>query len=433
MKAQLPSLDFIILIAELKKRDLLDKAGGAAYVSTLSDGALITNAEFYAGEVLTAFRGRATWKAVILAKEALERGEAPDDVSATLTANIETITAKGTGSNESGISFNELLKKQFPAEDWFVEGLITSGLTVLTGASKIGKSWTALQLVTALDNGGSFLGVLKCQKCDVLYCALEDTPKRIQKRIQKQGFTDYNGSRLETKRRTIADLRSYLKENPQFRVVIIDTLQKMMGISDLNDYAQTVTGISALKDIADTLGIAVVIIHHNRKGGDTDSDHMDSALGSTGIVATADAILTMRRKRGDSNATLSATGRDFSDTSYTLAWDKDICTWAITGQGSLQPTMTEAQQQIIDLLESEDRNWTTGELVEKTGKTPSALGNLLSRMKSDGLIDNPFRGQWQGKTKFTNSHSLRESEFVNLPEGAYNSIPPSLSEDEIPF
>jgi hypothetical protein len=69
----------------------------------------------------------------------------------------------------SGILFSDLLKKRFPPEDWLVEGLITTGLSVLTGASKIGKSWAALQLVTALDRGGCLWGSLKARRCDVLY------------------------------------------------------------------------------------------------------------------------------------------------------------------------------------------------------------------------------------------------------------------------
>jgi RecA-family ATPase len=162
-------------------------------------------------------------------------------------------------------------------------------------------------------------------------------------------------------------LRAFLKVNPQFRVVIIDTFQKMMGISDLNDYSQTVNGMSVLKDIADSLSIAVIVIHHNRKGGDTDGDHMESALGSTGINATADTTLTMRRKRGTGEATLSVTGRDVEDTAYTLSWDKDICSWALTGQAALKPALSEAQQQIVELLESEARNFTTADISEATG------------------------------------------------------------------
>ena len=58
------------------------------------------------------------------------------------------------------------------------------------------------------------------------------------------------------------------------------------------------------------------------------------------------------------------------------------------------------------------------EIVEKTGKSPSAIGNLLSRMKADGHIENPGHGQWRAKGKFTNSHSYRECEYVNFNETA---------------
>jgi DNA-binding transcriptional ArsR family regulator len=424
-------LNVAILVSELQKQGLLDVAGGADSVADLTTGVISTvNVEFYEGEVLTAFKGRMIWKVATMAKEAMETGAAPDTVSATLAASIESITASGMhGGEDNGLLFRDLLIRQFPPEDWLVHGLITTGLTVLTGASKIGKSWTALQLVAALDQGGFFLGTLKTRQCDVLYCALEDTPKRIQGRLQKQGVTFFNGSRLETKRRTASDLRAFLKTNPQYRVVIIDTFQKMMGISDLNDYSQTVSGMSAIKDIADSLNIAVIIIHHNRKGGDMDGDHMESALGSTGINATADCTLTMRRKRGSAEASLSVTGRDVEDTAYTLAWNKDICSWTVTESGALKPTLSDAQQQIVDLLENDNRNWTTKEIIEATEKSKQAVNNLLSKMKDSGLIESPLRGQWRAKSKYTNTLSLREDVQVyseNPTEGDILEPPATL-------
>jgi hypothetical protein len=75
---------------------------------------------------------------------------------------VELEASAGYGvTGECGILFSDLLKKRFPPEDWLVEGLITTGLSVLTDASKIGKSWAALQLVTALDGGGCLWGLLK--------------------------------------------------------------------------------------------------------------------------------------------------------------------------------------------------------------------------------------------------------------------------------
>jgi hypothetical protein len=433
LKTQELELDIKILVSELQKYGLLDTAGGTASVAELTSGVISTvNAEFYENEVLTAFRGREAWKAATLAKEALERGEAPDRVSSTLAASIETITASGAhGSKDNGLLFRDLLARLFPPEDWLIDGLITTGLTVLTGASKIGKSWTALQLVTALDQGGYFLGTLKARKCDALYCALEDTPKRIQKRIRIQGVTAFNGSRLETKRRTPEGLRAFLKANPQFRVVIIDTFQKMMGINDLNDYSQTVNGMSALKDIADSLNIAVIVIHHNRKGGDFDGDHMESALGSTGINATADTTLTMRRKRGSAEAFLSVTGRDVEDTAYTLAWDKDVCTWTVTGSGALKPVLSEAQQQIIDLLESEDRNWTTGEIAEQMNSRKDLVSRNAGELVKKGLIEKPAYGQWRAKNQFASLNLFKETQTCKLLDTgttAPETLPPNPPE-----
>ncbi|MDR2742618.1 MAG: AAA family ATPase [Treponema sp.] len=439
LKTQGLDLDIMILVSELEKRGLLDTAGGAASIAELTNGVVSTvNTAFYENEVLTAFKGRAAWKATTLAKEALEKGEAPDKVNSTLAESIEKITVSGANvGDNNGLLFRDLLAKQFPPEDWFVDGLITTGLTVLTGASKIGKSWTALQLVTALDQGGFFLGTLKARKCDALYCALEDTPKRIQKRIKKQGITAFNGSRLETKRRTVQDLRAFLKANPQYRVVIIDTFQKMMGISDLNDYAKTVNGMSALKDIADTLNIAVIVIHHNRKGGDLDGDHMESALGSTGINATADTTLTMRRKRGIAEASLSVTGRDVEDTAYTLSWDKDVCTWTVTGSGTLKPVLSEAQQQIVDLLESEDRNWTTREIEEQTGIKKYDISRQAGELVRKGFIEKPVYGQWRAKIQFASLHLSKETQTCKLPDTG-TTAPEALTRNQagaavIPF
>ena len=241
----------------------------------------------------------------------------------------------------------------------------------------------------------------------------------------------FNGSRLETKRRTFSNLRKYLKANPQFRVVIIDTFQKMMGITDMNDYAQTVKGMSELKSIADDLNIAILVIHHNRKGADLDGDHLESALGSTGLNATADSTWTMRRKRGESKATMHVSGRDIEDTSYTLSWDKDCCSWTITDQTELKPKLPEAQQQIIDILESEDKNWTTAEIVKKLGKSNQSVNNTLSRLKEGDLIDNPCHGQW--KAKYTNTHFPSESVFVYSDKPPETTIPePSAITENAP-
>jgi RecA-family ATPase len=178
-----------------------------------------------------------------------------------------------------------------------------------------------------------------------------------------------------------------------------------------------VNGLSALKAIADDLDIAIIVVHHNRKGSTEDGDHMESALGSTGINATADCTLTMRRKRGTGEATLSVTGRDVEDASYTLSWDRDLCSWSISGQGSLKPALPEVQQQILDLLESEDKSWSTAEIAEITGVKKYEVSRQAKELAEKGCIIKPSYGQWQ----FARLHLPRGMQTCKLQNGENNA------------
>ena len=438
LRAKGIEVDLIILAGELSKQGKINIAGGYDKIAALTSGALSSNVAFYEAEVLREYRRRSALKTVTELKETLENNTAQDQAQA-----IEDTAKKLSGltvaasKTDMGILFSDLLQAQFPPESWYVENLIGQGLSVLTGASKIGKSWTALQLVTALDQGGYFMGTLKASRCDVLYLALEDTPRRIQRRLIKQGITvAFNGSRLEVTRCNVPALCAYLKANPQIRVVIIDTLQKLLGLNDLNDYSEAVGGLSALKAIADDLDIAIVAIHHNRKGSNEDGDHMESALGSTGINGTADTTITMRRKRGTNDATLSVTGRDFEDCSYSLSWDRELCSWSIAGQGALEPALTEVQQQIIDLIESEERSWTTAEIAEITGIKKYEVSRQAKELANKGHIKKPCYGQWgkkESQEQFAGLHPPKETQsrkLENEPSPALETVSTTTTEGE---
>jgi hypothetical protein len=145
---------------------------------------------------------------------------------------------------------------------------------------------------------------------------------------------------------------------------------------------------------------------------------MESALGSTGINATADTTLTMRRKRGTGEATLSVTGRDVEDAAYTLSWDKDICSWALTSQAALKPALSEAQQQIIDLLESEARNFTTAEISEATGIQKYEVFRQAAALAAKGLIEKPIYGQWKAESQFASLQSPRDMQTPQTTDTA---------------
>lgn len=68
----------------------------------------------------------------------------------------------------------------------------------------------------------------------------------------------------------LVQLEEYLKEYPDSRLIVIDTLQKIRTASKDNAYANDYVGISLVKDFADRHSLAVVVVHHIRKQNDSD-------------------------------------------------------------------------------------------------------------------------------------------------------------------
>jgi DNA-binding transcriptional ArsR family regulator len=409
--------DLVTVTAALRENGKLDAAGGAAYVSELTSAVATSgNKGFYEKQVLQAYRRREQLAALETAKEALETDTDFDRALQTARAAWETINAE-TGSAKRGakpILIADLLKKRFPPKRFFIERILTPGLTVFSGASKSGKSWMSLQILQALDTGGYFLGTLKAENTAACYFSLEDGEEAVFHRLQKQGNTAFSGSYLATEKMTFKELDVFLDRNSKVKVVVIDTWQKFAGVTDSNDYALNVDTAGRLKDIADRHGAAIVVIAHLRKTQSEGGDHLNETLGSIGLVATADATWTLKRKRGEGTARFFCSGRNIEDAEFSMRWDREIASWKIEDAGELKPAIPEAQQQIIGLLESEAREWATAEVAALTGKTPSAVSNLLKRLEEAGYAENPYHGQWRAKSKFTNSHFLRESEYVNL-------------------
>ena len=73
----------------------------------------------------------------------------------------------------------------FEPPNYAVPGYIIEGLTLLAGKPKIGKSWLMLHVGIAVACGSFTLDDIHCVKGDVLYAALEDNKRRLQRRLRK--------------------------------------------------------------------------------------------------------------------------------------------------------------------------------------------------------------------------------------------------------
>ena len=200
-----------------------------------------------------------------------------------------------------------------------IDGVLSDGLAIMAGDSKIGKSWMVLWMCLQISKGEPVWG-LPTRKTDVVYLALEDREWRVQQRMQD--LTDYAPEVLDfcfSCGRLGAELEwqieDVLKDYPSTRLLFIDTLQMVRDnvSAKVNAYAQDYKDLSALKKIADNHGICIFVVHHTRKERDGGNIFNDMT-GSTGIMGVADTVMILRKDdRFGDNTTLCITGRDVEE------------------------------------------------------------------------------------------------------------------------
>ena len=206
------------------------------------------------------------------------------------------------------ISSVEIMNAPMKKQRFIVDGMIYPGIHILSGDPKIGKSWMMLDMCLAVAKGEDSLG-RKTERGQVVYMALEDTFISLQSRMyeltdepsENLFFTllaNSIGSGLEE------DLQDCGKMFPELKMVVIDTLQKIRNNIDTK-YGADYRELSILKSIADQLGIAIVLVHHNRKAHDSNPNNLIS--GTNGIAGCADGLLVFTRN--GENAKLHISGR----------------------------------------------------------------------------------------------------------------------------
>lgn len=280
----------------------------------------------------------------------------------------------------------ELLDHEFPPIVWIVPDLITSGLTLLVGAPKLGKSWLSLAIGYAVSVGGAVLSKIRVPEYDVLYLALEDTPRRLQSRLEKIGATRSERLHVALEWKPGADgidwLHRWMEKAPDTKLVIVDTWGRWAASRDGNDYAEVTAQAAALKSVADQYDISILAVHHTRKA--EVSDYLEATLGSTGLAAAADSTLVLRRGRGNRAATLSVTGRDIEEAEYVLHFDSTTGTWALQGT-TAEVQESDARQKIFDLLR-ESGPMGPKDIANALEKNHSTIKTLVRRMSEDDVI-----------------------------------------------
>ena len=246
-------------------------------------------------------------------------------------------------------SAQDLQAASIPSTVFMITGILPEGTSILSAASKIGKSWMVLDMGLSIAAGVPFMGKA-VKQCGVLYLALEDSLGRLQDRMNKilsggkapQQF--YFATEAPNLDNGLLDaLDDHLKQFPETKLVIIDTLQKIRGraLPRESSYEQDYREMGTVKSYMDKKGVSVLFVHHNRKMKDED-DPFNMISGTNGIMGAADTIWAIiKGKRADNEATLHITGRDVQQTDTVITFDKGAWKWKPVGSLELMTAQRE--------------------------------------------------------------------------------------------
>ena len=308
-----------------------------------------------------------------------------------------------------GTKASEIRETEYEDIPAVVEGLIFPGTTFITGKSKIGKSFKALQIANAVETGGTFLG-RKCAKGSVLHYSLEDGKRRNKKRWKQMGINpteamyQFRDRKPKIPLLTMGledEIEDWIKNTPDAKLVIIDPyvkVKKTLGGHKLNSYENDNYNLQNIYTLANKYNIAIVFLHHTKKKSETDV--FDEMNGSAGIQSNADSMIVLSSdRRIGKNIVLSCLPKDAEQQEFEISLNPK-CMWEYVGKVG-EAAKTELQKAILAAIKKLESKSKDGAKAEDIKNEVSAgddawsaehVQTELTRLLNNNEIMKPKRG-----------------------------------------
>jgi AAA domain len=286
----------------------------------------------------------------------------------------------------------DLMRHEFPEARYAVPGLVAEGLNLLVGSPKLGKSWFAMNVAAAVAYGGIALDRVRVERGEALYLALEDPPRRLQRRLSLllAGEPAPSGLYFETAWPVLLDggcdqLDVWLRGHQACRLVVVDVFAKVRGIpnGNVSRYEADYAAMASLKLLADRHNVAVLVVHHTRKAAA--EDYVDSVSGTHGLAGAADAVLVLTRSRGSADAKLHITGRDVEEAEHAMKFDAAAGSWGLLEGPAQDYDLSETRRRILAYVR-EHGSATPKVLAAALSLEHDAARQACSRMARDGQL-----------------------------------------------
>lgn len=226
----------------------------------------------------------------------------------------------------------EAYRAGIPTEiPWVCQPIAYSGgATLITGPPKAGKSTLTAQLQRCCETGDAFLGSWSVQMGPALL-------------VTEEGGVAVAYKTGGLQRLDILDRRTALSASLSFRqtldvvadwalkhergIAFIDTLAIWAEIQNENDASEATRAVALVTSLAQTTGLAVVLVHHARKAG---GENGEAIRGSGAILGTVDIAVEMSRVGpGNDNRWLDLQGRVIMPERHLLTFDRASMSYAL--------------------------------------------------------------------------------------------------------
>jgi hypothetical protein len=301
------------------------------------------------------------------------------------------------------ISFGDLMDKDFPDPIYYVQDLISEGLTLFAGDPKIGKSFFCLQLAFCVSSGSDFLNFQSNQN-RVLYLNLEDCLMKLQLRLKKFLYSGdpvysqipenlYFGDQFpDTKsiEESIAELdKLRISYTPD--LIILDTLSYIYpeNVKKTNIYYFEKSLMSKLQLFARENRIGLVLVHHTNKNS---KDFNSSFSGSNGLTGGSDN--NVKLFQSTKGMLLETSGKIIENKKLILNKDKSGL-WINQGD-YIEAIATELQTEIIDFLQ-ENGYTSCKDIAKALNRNEGTVYKNLNRMSVYGIRQDINSKKWYVK------------------------------------
>lgn len=282
----------------------------------------------------------------------------------------------------------DLLARDLPPARFLVPDVVPTGLILLAGKPKLGKSWLALGLSLAVAGGTDFLGRPISEPGDALYLGLEDGERRLQDRLRRMmgGRSAPAHLHLATSCPSLDEggadaLGGWIERAEDPRLIVVDVFARVRSRQNTGRaYQDDYSAVLPLKTLADRSGVTILVVTHTRKAEASD-DPFDAISATTGLVGAADHALIL--DRDGSGVRLYGRGRDAGEIDLALRFDPTLGRWRALGDAG-EINRSDARNSILAVLRRSSRPLTPREVADLADVSHEVAKKRLPAMVKDG-------------------------------------------------